>query len=39
MVSFLEFVLGGLRIVLLIRATDCLFESLEYISKGWIFVM
>ena len=31
MVSFLNLVLGGMRVMLLIRATGCLFESLEYI--------
>ena len=29
--SFLDLVLGGIRVMLLIRATGCLFESLEYI--------
>ena len=29
MVSFLEPVLGGIRVMVLIRATGCLFESLE----------
>ena len=30
MASFLDLVLGGIRVMLLIRATGCLFESLEY---------
>ena len=30
MVSFLDLVLGGIRVMLLIRAMGCLFESLEY---------
>lgn len=33
MVSFLDLVLGGIRVMLLIRATGCLFESLEYVNK------
>ena len=33
MASFLDLVLGGTRVMLLIRATGCLFESLEYASR------
>ena len=34
MVSFLELVLGGIRVMLLIRAMGCQFESLEYAEQG-----
>ena len=37
MVSFLELVLGGIRVMLLIRATGCLFESLEYMEWYILF--
>ena len=30
MVSFFDLLLGGIGVMLLIRATGCLFESLEY---------
>ena len=31
MVPFLDLVLGGIRVILLIRDKACLFESLEYL--------
>ena len=31
MVSFLDRVLGGIRVMVLIKGTGCLFESLEYV--------